>query len=99
MKDLLLSIKSVRSKIVEPYDDIERQCNILTRLHDTSNILRCVIQVQQLAKIIEKHDNLKASALIREVGKEIFIFLFSTVLDYRELNVYDFSCQMNFVKI
>lgn len=70
VQDLLSSVKSVRNKIVEPYEDIERQCNILTRLHDTSNILRCVIQTQQLAKVIEKHDNLKASALIKEVGKE-----------------------------
>lgn len=63
---------SVKNKIVEPYDEIERQCNILMRLHDTSEILRCVIQVQQLAKIIEKQDDLKTSALIKEVGEENF---------------------------
>ncbi|XP_065202338.1 conserved oligomeric Golgi complex subunit 5 isoform X2 [Planococcus citri] len=69
IRELLSSVKSVRNKIVEPYDDIERQCNILTRLHDTSNILRCVIQVQQLAKVVQKHDDLKTSALIKEVDE------------------------------
>lgn len=72
VQELLTGVISVTNKVGEPYEEIDRQCRILTRLHDTSNILRCVIQVQQLAKIVEKHDSLKASTLIKEVGRNIF---------------------------
>lgn len=68
LQELLSSVDNVRQKIVEPYNEIQTQCLILTRLHETSNILRCIMQIQQLAKNVAKHDMLKASAMIKEVG-------------------------------
>lgn len=58
----------MRDQITEPINEIKKQCQILTRLHDTSNILRCIIQVQQFSKNISKNDMFKASSMIKEVG-------------------------------
>lgn len=71
-QELQKSAGNMRDQITEPLTEIEKQCQILTRLHDTSNILRCVIQVQQFSKNISKNDMFKTSSMIKEVGKAFF---------------------------
>ncbi|KAK7580330.1 hypothetical protein V9T40_000959 [Parthenolecanium corni] len=67
LQELQKSAGNMRDQITEPINEIKKQCQILTRLHDTSNILRCIIQVQQFSKNISKNDMFKASSMIKEV--------------------------------
>ena len=71
-QELQKSAGNMRDQITEPLTEIEKQCQILTRLHDTSNILRCVIQVQQFSKNTSKNDMFKTSSMIKEVGEAFF---------------------------
>ena len=65
----MASVEDVRQKLSEPYCEIRKQCLILTRLHDTSNLLRCVDRVQKLARNISDLEMLPGSVMIREVGE------------------------------
>lgn len=68
-QELLFAVHNVRQKIADPYNEIQTQCLILTRLHETSNLLSCIIQVQKLAKNVTKQDMLVASTMIKEVDE------------------------------
>lgn len=72
---MLFAVHNVRQKIADPYNEIQTQCLILTRLHETSNLLSCIIQVQKLAKNVTKQDMLVASTMIKEVGWLYYIFM------------------------
>ena len=65
----MASVEDVRQKLSEPYSEIKKHCLILTRLHDTSNLLRCIDRVQKLAKNITVQEMLPGSIMIREVGE------------------------------
>lgn len=46
---LLSAVERLRAKIVEPYNKIELQTVMLSRLHATSDLLRRVARIQHLS--------------------------------------------------
>ncbi|KAL2750038.1 conserved oligomeric Golgi complex subunit 5 [Vespula maculifrons] len=50
VQNLLLAVERLRGKIVEPFNRIETQAIVLSRLHETSDLLRRVARMQHLSK-------------------------------------------------
>ena len=63
-------------------DEIKKQCLLLTRLHDTSTLLRSVDRVQKLAKCIGEQEMLQGSIMMREVGENFHQNISSAVGRY-----------------
>lgn len=64
--------KSIKKKVDGPYETMKTHCATLNRLHDTSDILQCIIFLRQVVQNFPRDDFIKASASIREIGKIIF---------------------------
>uniref|UniRef100_A0A8D8PPN2 Conserved oligomeric Golgi complex subunit 5 n=1 Tax=Cacopsylla melanoneura TaxID=428564 RepID=A0A8D8PPN2_9HEMI len=65
---LLASIERLRSKVVEPFSRIELQTLMLGRLHTTSDVLRRVARLQQLAARLSDLDSIQAATVLAELG-------------------------------
>ncbi|KAI5742805.1 hypothetical protein M8J77_011489 [Diaphorina citri] len=66
---LLASIERLRSKVVEPFSRIELQTLILGRLHTTSDVLRRVARLQQLAARLSDLDSIQAASVLAELNE------------------------------
>lgn len=66
---LLASIERLRSKVVEPFSRIEMQTLMLGRLHTTSDVLRRVARLQQLAARLSDLDSIQAASVLAELGE------------------------------
>lgn len=69
-------MERLRGKIVEPFNRIENQTLMLTRLHETSDILRRVSRIQNLSRRLNSQmttsnqgpDIVKAATSLHELG-------------------------------
>ncbi|CAH0393234.1 unnamed protein product [Bemisia tabaci] len=64
---LLASVDRLRLKIVEPFNKIKTQTVMLSRLHDTSDLLRRIAQIQQLTKKLPGQELVKSASFINEI--------------------------------
>lgn len=55
-------------KVVEPFNRIESQTTVLSRLHATSDLLRRAARIQQLVKRLPGLDPLRTAHIISELG-------------------------------
>ncbi|XP_011308530.1 conserved oligomeric Golgi complex subunit 5 isoform X2 [Fopius arisanus] len=77
VQSLLSAVERLRSKIVEPFNRIEAQTLILTRLHETTDLLRRVGRVQhllhsqklysQISNATQSSDMIKAAKSLHEL--------------------------------
>lgn len=67
-QSLLSSVERVRMKVVEPFNRIETQTLVLSRLHATSDLLRRAARIQQLVKRLPGMEPLRAAHVISELG-------------------------------
>ncbi|XP_008558525.1 conserved oligomeric Golgi complex subunit 5 [Microplitis demolitor] len=74
VQSLLSSVERLRAKIIEPFNKLESQTIILTRLHEASNLLRKVGRVQHLLhsqKLDSQINNATQSSEIIKAAKSI----------------------------
>lgn len=69
VQSLLSSVERVRMKVVEPFNRIESQTTVLSRLHATSDLLRRAARIQQLVKRLPGLDPLRTAHIISELGE------------------------------
>lgn len=75
-QNLLLAVERLRGKIIEPFNRIETQAIVLSRLHETSDLLRRVARMQHLSKrlgsqmtnVIQGPDIIKVANNLHELG-------------------------------
>lgn len=73
---MLLAVERLRGKIIEPFNRIETQAIVLSRLHETSDLLRRVARMQHLSKrlssqmtnVIQGPDIIKVANNLHELG-------------------------------
>lgn len=54
---------------MEPFHRMESHTVVLSRLHETSDLLRRIARLQQLSRKIQScQDHVKAAALLNEIG-------------------------------
>ncbi|KAG8336186.1 Conserved oligomeric Golgi complex subunit [Homalodisca vitripennis] len=66
---LLSSVERLRSKVVEPFNKLETQTVMLSRLHATSDLLRRTSRIQQLTKRLANSDAVRAATIINELDE------------------------------
>nr|XP_012235573.1 PREDICTED: conserved oligomeric Golgi complex subunit 5 [Linepithema humile] len=57
IQSLLSAVERLRSKIIDPFNRIEMQTIVLSRLHETSDLLRRVARMQHLSKRLNSQMN------------------------------------------
>ncbi|BES89234.1 C5HC2 zinc finger [Nesidiocoris tenuis] len=67
VQSLVSSVERVRMKIVDPFNRLETQTKVLSRLHTTTDLLRRTARIQQLAKRLPGADPLKAAQILSEL--------------------------------
>ena len=67
-------------KVVEPFNRIESQTLVLSRLHATSDLLRRSARIQQLVKRLHGLDPLRAAHIISELSMKDLDLIDSYIL-------------------
>lgn len=61
---------------MEPFQRMESHTLVLSRLHETSDLLRRIARLQQLSKKLQScQDQVKAAALLNEIGNYVYFIL------------------------
>lgn len=67
---VLSGVERLRSRVMEPFHRMESHTLVLSRLHETSDMLRRIARLQQLSKKLQGcQDQVKAAALLNEIGR------------------------------
>ncbi|KAE8750096.1 hypothetical protein FOCC_FOCC003220 [Frankliniella occidentalis] len=67
---VLSGVERLRARIMEPFSRMESHTLVLSRLHETSDLLRRIARLQQLSKKLQNcPDHVKAAALLNEIDQ------------------------------
>ncbi|KAK3920424.1 Conserved oligomeric Golgi complex subunit 5 [Frankliniella fusca] len=67
---VLSGVERLRARIMEPFLRMESHTLVLSRLHETSDLLRRIARLQQLSKKLQNcQDHVKAAALLNEIDQ------------------------------
>lgn len=67
---VLSGVERLRARIMEPFHRMESHTMVLSRLHETSDLLRRIARLQQLSKKLQNcQDHVKAAALLNEIDQ------------------------------
>ncbi|XP_015108822.1 conserved oligomeric Golgi complex subunit 5 [Diachasma alloeum] len=69
VQSLLSAVERLRSKLVEPFNRIEAQAIVLTRLHETTDLLRRVGRVQHLLHSQKLHSQISNASQSSDIIK------------------------------
>lgn len=87
---------------MEPFHRMESHTLVLSRLHETSDLLRRIARLQQLSKKLQTcQDQVKAAALLNEIGNISFVILskfYKPQLRHLDLsNMFHMTCHRSIV--
>lgn len=67
---VLSGVERLRARIMEPFHRMESHTLVLSRLHETSDLLRRIARLQQLSKKLQScQDHVKAASLLNEIDQ------------------------------
>lgn len=67
---VLSGVERLRARIMEPFHRMESHTLVLSRLHETSDLLRRIARLQQLSKRLQScQDQVKAAGLLNEIDQ------------------------------
>ncbi|XP_024082120.1 conserved oligomeric Golgi complex subunit 5 isoform X2 [Cimex lectularius] len=70
VQSLVSSVDRMKMKIIEPHQRLEMQSVVLSRLHETTDLLRRASRVQHLAKKLPDLDPARAAHIISELEEQ-----------------------------